>query len=116
MMKSIILLLLAALLLQSCIAYQKTPVSLKEAENAGKVKVVTAVDKKLTLKNIKLQGEVYYAEGGKHENMVLDSAQIKAVFLKDLKKSKRRTWITTLGIGIPILLLVTGVVIYASSI
>ena len=57
MKKSFSLLLLGSILLKSCIVYQKTPVSLIDAANKGKVKVVTTNNKKLKFSNIDLKME-----------------------------------------------------------
>ena len=109
--------LLAVILLQSCVAYQKTPVSLKEAENMGKAKVVFTSDstkKWLTSeqilypKNIISKEDAYFIEKGKH-SVPLDTAAVQSVYLKDVKKSKRQT---IAAIILPVVLIPVGFILF----
>lgn len=102
--KKIIYFLISQLLLfQSCVAYQKTSVSLNEAHDRGKVKVSTFIGEDIKCKNINMQDDIYYGLSGKNE-IKLSPDQIKAIYLKDIKKSKTQTIILIspiiiLGVG-----------------
>jgi len=108
MKKSISFILFATILLQSCVAYQKTSVSLNEAENKGKVKVTTTLGNNLEFFNIDFRDSVYYGDYGKsRDEIALDSAQISSIYLQDIRRSKNQTTITivSLVIGIPLIVI-----------
>ena len=104
MKKSISLLLLGMILLQSCSVYEKTSVSLDDAQNRGIVKVMPTYGQKVYFKNIELKDSVYYGIAMKDKNGIspLYQAQISSIFIKDLKKSKRLT--TIVAIVVPVVI------------
>ena len=94
----------ALILLQSCLAYHDLPVSLSEAHNQGKCKVVFKSGELIKFKNIMREdSENYFVlTRERHENLNgghewtdtrinLDSTTIAVIQLKDIKKSKRKT-------------------------
>lgn len=90
MKKSLSLVLLATILLQSCVAYQKTSVSLEQAYNKGKVKLVDMHGNKHTIQNIEMKDSIYYAFI-KEKRTILYESQISSIYLVDKKKSKTQT-------------------------
>ena len=94
--KTIPYLLLVLMFTQSCVVYQKTPVPIDQAYNKGKVKVVTTPGSKYVFKNIVLEDETYSGIEGKNK-INIDTAQVAAIYLKDIKKSKTRTIILILS-------------------
>ena len=115
MKKSISIVLLATILLQSCVVNQKTSISLKEAyDNKSKVKVTTTQKDKFHFHQILLKDSIYY--GAKSNSVIyydaksgeqtysylkaipLDTAIISGVYEKNTKKSTWRTVFMTLGL------------------
>ncbi len=108
---------------QSCVVYQKTPVSIQKAYNQGKAKisithttdvtynngVVKAAKSNADLyyKNIILEDGFYY---GIYENrkIKIDTTAVLAIYLKDIEKSKKSTW-QLFTIGIPVVFIVFGI-------
>ena len=75
---------LAALLLQSCVAYQSTSVSINEAYNKGNVRVHTTSGEKLKFQNIELQDSTFY--GMTENNRVkLEINKISAIHLEYIR-------------------------------
>ncbi len=94
--KSISFVLLAVILLQSCVAYQKTSVSLDSAVDKGKVKVVKTSGNEFRFKNIYIKNNIYYGDA-KTQEIRIDTTQIKNIYLKDRKKSNKRTVLLALS-------------------
>ena len=93
MKKSVSILLLAALLFQSCVVYQKTSVSISEATDSGKVMVVDDLGTH-KYKSIELNNGFYYGLNTPDTltiKMPIYVDKITAIYLKDIKKSKKRT-------------------------
>ena len=88
------------MLLQSCVAYQKTSVSLNEATNRGKVKIVDTHGSAYHLQNVEMKDSIYYASI-KGKQTILYEAQIASIYLHDKKKS---TWITIIVVATPLLI------------
>ena len=84
-MKSTSILLLALILLQSCVFYQKVPISLNDAQDQGKAKAVSKLGKTLLFKNIIVEDSLYYGVT-KTFNMQLDSTV--TIYLKNVEKSR----------------------------
>ena len=93
MKKSISIVLLATILLQSCVAYQKTSVPINEAQDKGPVRVSYTNRKDASFVNIILKDSIYYGISSyKHiSEKPLDQVQIDGIYLKDLEKSKVQT-------------------------
>ncbi len=116
MKKSISLSLIALLLLESCVVYQKIPIALSEAHDRGKVKVITNTDEKLKFKKIIIEDSVYYGfdrkklknEYGEFEwvdiTRQLNVDVVEAIYLKDRKKSIVRTVFLVLATPLVIIL------------
>ena len=111
MKKSVSFVLLATILLQSCVAYQKTSVSLNEAENKGKVKVTTTLGDESEYDNIDFRNNGYFGTYA-HGEISLDSAQISSIYLQDIMKSKHQTIITIVSVVIVIPILLIGIGFY----
>ena len=117
--QSISVVLLATILLQSCVAYQKTSVSLNEAYNRGRVRVLTQYDKKFDVKNIIYEEGEFYAiklkDGGKIRIDTASSSSLK-FYLKDYKKSKHHTRLLVtgivLGFTIPLIIAIGSVTLW----
>ena len=92
--------LLAIILFQSCVIYQKSSVSLSEAYDKGKVKIEKRQGLPAYYKNLLFEEGNYY---GIYENkkVEIDTAIIANIYLKDVKKSKRTT-IIIFGVVIPL--------------
>ena len=88
------------ILCQSCVAYQKTSVSLNEAQNQGWVKVKNSYGNRFEFKNIYIEDSVYY---GLHRpvDIRLDSGSISGIYLQDKKKSQL---LLTFAVVTPIIL------------
>ena len=86
----IIVLLSISVLLKSCTIYQKMPVSIEEAQDKGKVKVVTHNGKKThNFKSFELKDGVFYGYSmGKIE---INPLQITGIYVKDNARSKKAT-------------------------
>ena len=93
MKKSISIVLLATILLQSCIAFQKTSVSLNEAQDKGRVRVSYTNRRDASFANIILKDSIYYGiPVPKHiSEKPLEPDQISGIYLKDIKKSKEQS-------------------------
>ena len=96
MNKSILIVLLASTLLQSCVFYQQTSVSLDSAVDKGKVKVVNTSGMEFIFKNIYIKDSIYYGVYQSQE-ILIDTTEIKNIYLKDKKKSKKRTALLALS-------------------
>ena len=116
MKKSVSVILLATILLQSCVAYQKSSVSLSEAQNQGSVKVTTTSGEQFEFTNIYVKDSLYYGVA-KTQDLLLDTSQIINIYLKDVKKSKSYTaWVIIGGVvTIAIVGWVIGVYIWAAN-
>ena len=103
MKKSVSILLLVSLLFQSCVVYQKTSVSFNEAIDNGNVKVVDALGTH-KYKSIELSDSIYYGFSKDINNdekkTPIDTAAITAVYLKDIKKSKKSRTGLYIGLGL----------------
>lgn len=106
MKKSVSFVLLAVILLQSCVVYQKTPVSLDQAYDKSAAKVVSLKGKEVKYQNIKLENNAYYGIKGNKE-VILDTLLISNVYLKDIEKSKQKTILNIGSVGLGIAILVT---------
>ena len=85
------ILLLAVILMQSCVAYNRTSVPISEAYNKGRVHITTTQGDNVNFRNIELKDNIYYGVNNKQLTR-LDDGQILAIHLQDLKKSKNQTF------------------------
>lgn len=94
------------MILQSCIAYQKTPVSLLEAERSKTlVKVNTISNQTYRFKQIVLEEEQFYGlkkEKGEIVRIAIHNNVANKVFLHSKSKS---TWTTIAVIAVPVIAL-----------
>ena len=109
--QSISIVLLASILLQSCVAYQKTSVSLEDAANRGNVKLIGTDGNVYEIQNIEMQDSIYFGFIGK-EKIVITEASLSGIYLQDKKKSSR--W-TVLGITIPIIVFIVVMIVAISN-
>ena len=112
MKKFISIVLLATILLQSCVAFQKTSVPLNDARNQGLVKVTTTYGKQMEFTNLYIKDSIYYGVT-KTMDLRLDESQILKVYLKDTKKS---TVMTVFAIIIPLMVIAVAAVVAIGSI
>ena len=93
-------------MLQSCIAYQNTPVSLQQAEfNKKRVKVNTSSNYTYHFKQIVLEEDQFYGlkkVQGKTVKIPIDNNEVYKVFLHSKSKS---TWTTIAIIVVPVITL-----------
>ena len=113
--KLVCVLLIFVVLLQSCAAYHKTPVSIEDAVTSNnKVLVFTNNDAKLKLKKIELIDGKYYGisedADRKIKRIPLNESDIKAIRVLDKSAS---TW-GTIGIVAGSLLVIIGIIGYAA--
>jgi hypothetical protein len=91
-------LLLTFILFQGCTVYHKTSVSMEEAINQGKVKVVYGFGAEQILDNIVLEDSVYYGvKGGKVTQ--LHTEENYKVYIKNKTKSIIKPVVSVLGIA-----------------
>ena len=112
MKKVISIALLATIMLQSCVVYQNTSVSLNEAQDKGRVKVATTYGTQMEFINMYSKDSLYYG-ATKIQDIRLDTAQISNIYLKDIKKSKTRTIL--LAISPAIVFIVYGAIFWATG-
>ena len=112
MKKSISFVLLATILLQSCVAYHDTSVSLNEAYDRGKVEVINNIGKSTRFTNIILKDSIYYGinSANRFVEEPLDSLNISAIYLQDIRDSRINTWI---GVSLSVVLI--GLIIWGLS-
>ena len=91
--------LLATLLIQSCVVYQHTTVSIDEAHNKGKVKVKSNRGISYEFSNIEIRDSIYYGVSKKGD-IPLKTALIASIYLQDIDKSKTKTIIAAVGASI----------------
>lgn len=96
MKKSASFVLLAVILLQSCVVYQQISVSPDSAVDKGKVKVVTTSGLEFIFENMYIKNNIYYGHT-KSQEIRIDTTQIKNIYLKDKKKSNKRTVLAALS-------------------
>ena len=99
-MQSISIVLLVTILLQSCVVYQKTSVSLNEAYDRGNVKIKSTNGKNKKYTNIIMEDSIYYGVQDWHNKLPILPASIDSIYLKDKKKSARLIWLIPLSVGV----------------
>ena len=113
--KCVCVFLIFVFLLQSCVAYHKTPVSIEDAVTSNnKVLIITNKDTKLKLKKIELIDGRYYGimedEDRKIIKTPLNESNIKTIRVLDKSAS---TW-GTIGIVAGSLLVIVGIIGYSA--
>ena len=105
MKKLISIILLATILLQSCVVYQKTSVSLSEASDMGKAKVKPTYGKHIRYKKIylNLTDSTYYGVRGGVDTP-LYPAQISTIQLQNIKMSRWTTAIVLVSFSVVVTL------------
>lgn len=102
-LKSTTLFFITIMMLQSCVAYQSTPVSLEVAASEVKrTKIITTSKKKYYYKRITFEEGQFYGFEKLNGNMVkipIDSNEIVNVYIKSKSKS---TWATIAIIVVPL--------------
>lgn len=96
MKKSASFVLLAVILLQSCVVYQDTSVSVNDAQNQGATKVLTTYGTEMVFNNMYIKDSIYYGVYQSQE-IRIDTTQIKNIYLRDKKKSNKRTVLAILS-------------------
>ena len=111
--QTIAIVLLVTILLQSCVAYQNTSMSIDEAQNKGPVRVTSTQGDNIKFRNIQAKDGAYYGVNGNRITQI-DPAQIISIHLKDFKKSKTQTAILATFLTVSVLALVIVAVVAAS--
>ncbi|MBT8308703.1 MAG: hypothetical protein KJN85_17330 [Maribacter sp.] len=106
-LKTIPIFFIAITLLQSCVAYQKNPVSLLQAEQSKKrVKLKTSSNQTYKLKQIVLEEEQFYGLNkvkGEIVRIALHNNNANTIYLHSKSRS---TWTTIAVIAVPVITLV----------
>ena len=104
-MQAIPYLLIILMLFQSCVAYHKSSIPISDAQDRGKVKVVTKRGTNYEFKNIEYKDDAYYGNT-KDDIVLIDTASISAIYLKNVKKSNWQTIILSVSVGLVLFFLV----------
>ena len=111
-LKSIALFFMATLLFQSCVVYQKNPVSLLQAEQSQeRVKLKTSANQTYYFEQIVLEKEQFYGLQNEKRELVsiaIADSGTTNVFLR----SKSKSTVATIGL---ILVPVIGLIIYGRT-
>lgn len=112
MKKSISIILLATILLQSCVAYQDISVSLNDAYDRGSVEVINSSGKSTRFTNIVLKDSIYYGinSANRFVEEPLDSINTTAIYLQDIRDSRINTWI-----GVSLSVVIIGLIVWGVS-
>lgn len=102
--------LLAIILLQSCVVYQNVSVSIDEAYNKGKVKLITTTGKKIMINNIEKTDTTYYGDLGTYK-LRIPADEVEAIYLYDKKESNKRSFIV-MGVSVGVLIGIWIIVLY----
>ncbi len=92
---------------QSCVVYNRQSIPIDDAIGQGRVKVVSTINERsvFVFKTCYFKDGMYYGIKG-HKQTQLYPDQISAVYLKDVKRSKKTTLIVSLSfVAIPVLLI-----------
>ena len=103
-LRTIALFFMSMILFQSCVAYQKTTVSLQEAEQSKtRAKVHTSANQTYYFNQIVLEEEEFYGlkkVNGKIVRIAIHTNKANKVFLQSKRKS---TWATIVVIAVPVI-------------
>lgn len=106
-LKSMALFFMALTLLQSCVVYERTPVSLQQAEESKqRVKLKTSSNQTYNFQQIVREEEAFYGlkkEKGGMARIAINDQVDHQVFVQSNRKS---TWATVGVIGVPVIALV----------
>lgn len=108
---------------QSCVVYQKRAVPINQAVNQGKVKIMLESGQVYKFTNIEVRDSVYYGKGREYLDQYtyvvhdeastpIDSTMIKFIYIKDVKKSKRKTVWLVVGLSLPVAYIVLGSLVF----
>jgi hypothetical protein len=120
MKRQITIFILVNILLQSCVVYQKSSVSVDDAANKGKVMFENNEGKKIYLNNIIYEdGANYINEDGTYygiwdnnQMVPMNSIDSSDFYLKDIKASSNRTGWAIVGFVIIPLGIIIGMELY----
>ena len=106
----------ALILLQGCTYYKNVSTTLTDATDKGRVKVITKQNDELVFKKIYIRDSIYYGVRAL-DHIQLHPYQISEVYLKDIKKSRKVNWTTTLIIvGIPIVYILVIIILISTGV
>lgn len=114
MKKKLALALVFLVSIQSCVVYQKTPVSLSKAYDQGQVKVKGYSGRTMTFNNISFEDGVYFGID-KDFKVIIDSTSIQAVHLKDIDKSRNRSTVAFILSGAVIVFITVSIITFSIS-
>ena len=114
------------LLSQSCVVYNQNSVPLIQAAGQGKVKMIAPSGKIYKFTNIELYDSAYYGMGKEYVDQYtyitpegaktpIDSTMNQAIYIKDVKKSKKRTVLLVVGLSIPVVYIGIGILVFIFS-
>ena len=106
--------------------YHKSPVSINQAINQGKVKMLAETGQVYKFDKIELRDSNYFGMGREYLNEYnyispegakthIDSSMFKAIYIKDAQKSKTRTVLLVVGVSIPVAFFVIGTLAFIFS-
>lgn len=101
--------LLLLILFQSCTVYHKTSVSIEEATNQGKVKVVDGTGQEYFYDKIVLKDSIYYGIYHRNPPAVIRHYESKEIYMKDKKKSLRKSIIKPAGISAAAIIIIGAI-------
>jgi hypothetical protein len=103
MKKVVYVFLLATILLQSCYVYQKTPVSITEATNNGRVNMIVKSSRTYELNEIIIDNEEYFGNFN-GQLILIEQLTDKQFYLLDVTKTVlANIAATVLAIAFPLL-------------
>jgi hypothetical protein len=85
--------LLLFILFQSCVVYQKTPVSFEDAINKKKAKLITTNGREIILQNIIKEDSIYYGVLI-DQRVPLPPEQIQSIYLEDINRTAKNIYST----------------------
>lgn len=88
--------------IQSCVVYQNSSVSIDEAVDEGKAKLITTSDKEILINNIEKTDTAFYGNMGDYK-IHIPTNEVQHIYLLDKKKSNKRALIAV-GVGVGVLI------------
>lgn len=100
--KNIASFLILLISIQSCVVYQKSSVSIDEAVDAGKVKLITTLEKEIIINNIEKTDTAFYGNLGEYK-IHIPTDEVQYIYMLDKKKTNNRAFIG-IGVGVGVLI------------
>ena len=100
--KNIASFLILLISIQSCVVYQNSSVSIDEAIDVGKVKLITTSDKEILINNIEKTDTAFYGNLGKYK-IHIPTNEVQYIYMLDKKKTNNWAFIG-IGVGVGVLI------------